>query len=217
MITHIDLSTVLRRTVCDLFSDLVTRPTGAAVRDALEQQLAESPERTLTIIDFSQVGLLDFSCADEIVAKLLLRYCAPRSHAAPPVLAGAQGAGAQGMDVVTALSGTSAVPAPPRDVYFLFSGVNASHLDAIETVLERHGLATVARIASGDMVLIGTVDEQERRAWEAMCQLGRAHPAELARATGLEPDETRVVLDTLCRRRLAMRFEEEYVAVGVGQ
>ena len=28
----------------------------------------------VTTIDFSQVNLLDFSCADEIVAKLLLRY-----------------------------------------------------------------------------------------------------------------------------------------------
>ena len=33
VINHIDLSTVLRRTVCDLYSNLVTRPTGAAVRD----------------------------------------------------------------------------------------------------------------------------------------------------------------------------------------
>ena len=29
MITHIDLSSVLRRTVCELYSNLVTRPTGA--------------------------------------------------------------------------------------------------------------------------------------------------------------------------------------------
>ena len=30
MIHHIDVSTVLRRAVCDLYSNLVTRPTGAA-------------------------------------------------------------------------------------------------------------------------------------------------------------------------------------------
>ena len=40
MINHIDLSTVLRRTVCDLYSNLVTRQTGAAVRTAIETQLA---------------------------------------------------------------------------------------------------------------------------------------------------------------------------------
>ena len=75
MINHIDLSTVLRRTVCDLYSNLVTRPTGAAVRTAIETQLAELGGRTITVIDFSNVGLLDFSCADEVVAKLLLQYC----------------------------------------------------------------------------------------------------------------------------------------------
>ncbi len=75
--THlIDVSTVLRGTVCDLYSNLVTRPTGAAVRSAIEQQVVEIGVPVVTTIDFSQVSLLDFSCADEIVAKLLLRYAA---------------------------------------------------------------------------------------------------------------------------------------------
>ena len=67
VINHIDLSTVLRQTVsCDLYSNLVTRPTGAAVRDADRKQLlAELGERSLTVIDFSHVGMIDFSCADE--------------------------------------------------------------------------------------------------------------------------------------------------------
>jgi hypothetical protein len=70
---HIDVSTVLRGAVCELYSNLVTRPTGAAVRSAIEALLAERNPPTITTIDFSQVNLLDFSCADEIVAKLLLR------------------------------------------------------------------------------------------------------------------------------------------------
>ena len=70
----IDVGTVLRGTVCDLYSNLVTRPTGAAVRSAIERQVSEVGEPVVTTIDFSQVSLLDFSCADEIVAKLLLRY-----------------------------------------------------------------------------------------------------------------------------------------------
>lgn len=71
---HIDVGTVLRGTVCDLYSNLVTRPTGAAVRTAIERQVGEVGAPVVTTIDFSQVNLLDFSCADEIVAKLLLRY-----------------------------------------------------------------------------------------------------------------------------------------------
>jgi hypothetical protein len=74
VIQHIDLSTVLRRTVCDLYSNLVTRPTGAAVRTEIEQLVVGTPSPSLTVIDFSNVGLLDYSCADEVVAKLLLRF-----------------------------------------------------------------------------------------------------------------------------------------------
>ncbi len=76
MTLHIDVSSVLRGTVCDLYSNLVTRPTGAAVRTAIERQVVEIGIPVVTTIDFSQVRLLDFSCADEIVAKLLLRYAA---------------------------------------------------------------------------------------------------------------------------------------------
>ena len=185
MINHIDLSTMLRRTVCDLYSDLVTRPTGAAVRDGIEKQLAESGDRTLTVIDFSHVGLLDYSCADEIVAKLLMRYVAARDDGEPT-----------------------------PDAYFIFRGVNDSHLDAIETVLSRHGLAIVAETGDGDTVLVGTIADTERRAWEAMLRLGRAPAEALAREAGLEPTEAADVLDALCRRRLAMRLEQSYVAVG---
>ena len=40
---HIDISSVLRQTLaCDLYSNLVTRSTGAAVRDQIELLLGES-------------------------------------------------------------------------------------------------------------------------------------------------------------------------------
>jgi hypothetical protein len=184
VINHIDLSTVLRRTVCDLYSDLVTRPTGAAVRTGIEQQLEEIGDRTLTVIDFSHVGLLDFSCADEIVAKLLLRY----GHE---------------------MSG--------REVYFLFRGVSDSHLDAIETVLTTHRLAIVAESDYGARMLVGNVDEGERRAWEAMCRLGRAVVADISDLcvlVGMDQEQTEALLDGMCRRRLVMRHEEGYIAIG---
>src|SRR4028119_1914347 len=66
-----------RRSVTSLFSNLVTRPTGRAIRTGVESQLAEmeaGPSPCLSILDFSQVRILDYSCADEIVAKLILRF-----------------------------------------------------------------------------------------------------------------------------------------------
>lgn len=70
----IDVGRVLRGSVCELYSSLLTRPTGAAVRHAIERQVVEVGSPVVTTIDFSQVDLLDVSCADEIIAKLLLRY-----------------------------------------------------------------------------------------------------------------------------------------------
>ena len=123
MISHIDVSSVLRRSVCDLYSNLVTRPTGAAVRIGIEHHLDEIGDKALAVLDFSHVGLLDFSCADEIVAKLLMQYVS--------------------------------VDIPRREVYFVFYGMSESHLDAIEAVLERHGLALVTQLADGAPALIG--------------------------------------------------------------
>lgn len=71
---HIDLKVILQRTVSSRYGDLVTRPTGQAVRGGIEQELAEGTGEQVAIIDFGTVRLLDYSCADEIVGKLLLQH-----------------------------------------------------------------------------------------------------------------------------------------------
>jgi hypothetical protein len=70
----IDVGHLLQRTVASLYSHLVTRQTGRAVRMAIETQLADVGERSLSLIDLSEVTVLDFSCADEVVAKLLQSF-----------------------------------------------------------------------------------------------------------------------------------------------
>lgn len=77
-IPAIDLRVILRSSVASPYDDLVTRRTGAAVRGGIERALAETPGNQPTIIDFSAVRCLDLSCADEIVAKLLLNHGARR-------------------------------------------------------------------------------------------------------------------------------------------
>jgi len=178
---HIDLSSVLRQTVsCDLYSNLVTRPTGAAVRNQIERLLDDTSDRTLTVIDFSQVSMIDFSCADEVIAKLLLRHEAADS---------------------------------PREAYFLFRGVTEEHWEAIEAVLERRGLALILEQADGIHV-VGSLSDEERRAWESLQQLGRATPNELGERLDLPPSDVQRGLDSLRRRRLVMRVGEDYVVVG---
>ena len=112
MMQRIDLAPLLRETVATPYSDMVTRSTGAALRDRIEQTIAGASHRT-TQLDFTAVGLLDFSCADEVVAKLLLRVATEDEH------------------------------------YVVLSGITDSHLDAIDHVLERHGLS-VAALTDGE-------------------------------------------------------------------
>jgi anti-anti-sigma regulatory factor len=106
---HIDVSSALRQSVSQTYSHLVTRSTGAAVRAYIERELEErSPECEESVIDFSHVGMMDFSCADEIVAKLLQKHEDGRRR-------------------------------------FVFCGLNESHIEAIDAVLERLGMALVPR------------------------------------------------------------------------
>jgi hypothetical protein len=71
MIQTIHIGHLLRETVASPYRNLVTRPTGAAIRNRIQETLAGSDCLT-ALLDFSGIELLDFSCADEVVAKLLL-------------------------------------------------------------------------------------------------------------------------------------------------
>lgn len=68
---------VLHTSVATFYSNLVTRPAGQAVRLAIEEQLRGAGGTSLSILDFSHVRVIDFSCADEVIAKLLRKYRRP--------------------------------------------------------------------------------------------------------------------------------------------
>jgi hypothetical protein len=141
----LDLRMALARAECDLYSNLVTRATGRAVRGQLETMLGDMPGQRLAVLDFTHVGVLDFSCADEIVAQLLLRF----------------GAGLP-----------AHAPAPQSPSYFMFRGLAEAHLEALEPVLERHGLALVAEGPDGSMQLVGMVDPEEESTWRLVLASG---------------------------------------------
>ena len=54
-------------------SDLVTRPSGQVVRNRIERDVAKEDNGAVIALDFSKIGIIDYSCADEIVAKLISR------------------------------------------------------------------------------------------------------------------------------------------------
>lgn len=161
--------------------DLVTRHTGRAVRLSIERMLAEYRGHVLTVLDFRDVEVIDFSCADEVVAKLVLASLAERRET--------------------------------RDVFFLFRGLEEHHLDPIARVLERRRLAVAAERADGGKTLLGCVETEGERAWEAVCRSGRAGAGAVADVIGVAERRARDLLEGLYGQRLVLRLEAEYLSL----
>lgn len=161
-----------------LFSYLVTRQTGRAVRLSIESQIAGCGERVVGILDFQDVAVIDFSCADEVVAKLV-----------------------------------NGSQEEPVERLFLFRGLQDHHLDPIESALRRRSLAVAAERANGHRLLVGSVDDAQRRVWEEVDRRGRAAVTEVARSLNLPEPRVREILEILCRRRLVVAEESRYVSL----
>lgn len=115
----IDVGQVLQRTVTSLYSHLITRPTGRAVRMAIETQLQAAGERSLSLIDLSEVVIIDFSCADEVVAQLLEGSHANRAHEAFFVFRGVHEPHRDQIETVLERRGLAAVAETDPNVYCL--------------------------------------------------------------------------------------------------
>ena len=75
MIQHIDVHSVLQESSAGVYTDLVTRPTGRVVREGIQRVFAAGGGvPVLARMDFNGVGCMDYSCADEIVARLVREW-----------------------------------------------------------------------------------------------------------------------------------------------
>jgi len=155
--TRIDLKDVLARTVNTVYGDLVTRRTGEAVRSGIEAMLGDDDETA--IIDFGTVRLMDISCADEIVGKLLLQQGTARYF----LLAGVHAAHEDALEPVLerhhlavvaedrtgALKLLGSLPDPARRAFQMLATSGPAALDEIAVGLSlapdeaRHALETL--------------------------------------------------------------------------
>ncbi len=71
--TQYDLYKLLKEELRNGSNDLVTRPTGQIVRERIERDIKKEDDATVIALDFSKIGIVDYSCADEIAAKLISR------------------------------------------------------------------------------------------------------------------------------------------------
>jgi len=68
-----DLHKLLKEELDNGSGDLVTRPSGQIIRNRIEREIEKEKNGTVIALDFSNIGIIDFSCADEVVAKLFSR------------------------------------------------------------------------------------------------------------------------------------------------
>jgi hypothetical protein len=175
---EVDVRGLLDRNVANLYSHLVTRPTGRAVRLAIESQLGELGSPALSLVDLSSVAILDYSCADEVVARLLLG----RRNAGPG-------------------------DAAAREVFYVFQGLREHHREPILEVLERHRLAAVARgDGRSSFEIIGVRTPEEEAVWMRVEEEGRV-PAD-ALPELLPGPSGREVAGALAERGLLFRHPD---------
>ncbi|NNF13555.1 MAG: hypothetical protein HKN72_10035 [Gemmatimonadetes bacterium] len=134
----IDIGEVLQKSVTSLYSSLVTRPTGRAVRMAIETQLHGAGTLSLSLIDFSEVVIIDFSCADEVVAKLLQQFLADEARDAFFVFRGVHEPHRDQIEVVLARQGLAAVLETEPDRFELV-GVHSGDEGSAWRTLEERG------------------------------------------------------------------------------
>jgi hypothetical protein len=136
---QIDVGSLVQRSVATLYSHLVTRPTGRAVRQAIESLLEDAGDTSFSLIDLSEVTVLDFSCADEVVAKLLSRYLeADRPREAYFVIRGVRELHREPIEVVLERQRLAAV-AQGEDGSYQLLGNRSAPEDSAWRVVEARG------------------------------------------------------------------------------
>lgn len=68
-----NLYRILKEELQNGSKDLVTRASGQVLRERVERDIAKEEDGEVIALDFSGVGVIDYSCADEFIAKLISR------------------------------------------------------------------------------------------------------------------------------------------------
>lgn len=68
-----NLKNILEQELLNRSSDLVSRQSGQNIRNRIERDIEKEKDGEVIALDFSNIGIIDYSCADEIIAKLISR------------------------------------------------------------------------------------------------------------------------------------------------
>lgn len=119
-------------------SDLVTRQSGQTVRERIERILQEEGDRSVIALDFSDIGVIDYSCADEIIAKLISRLLGGEYGDKYILLKGINGNQRENIEVALERKGLAVMADMQDGSKHLLGDLNNYLRETLSLIMEQH-------------------------------------------------------------------------------
>ncbi len=173
--------------------DLVTRATGESVRGTLEKQVAGTDEATVFLLDFGKIGIIDYSCADEVIAKLVSRLVSGEYGDRYLVLIGLNDTQKENVEVAL----------ERKDL-----AVMAVVSDAASASLPPLKGRTGVRVPQGKWMRLGSLNPYLTQTLNIVSERGRISAKELGEMLKLEINASSTRLINLHKKHLVVRTDE---------
>jgi hypothetical protein len=132
-----DLYKLLKEELKNGSSDLVTRQSGQVIRERIERDIVREAEGEVIALDFSKIGIIDYSCADEIVAKLISRLINGEYGNRYIVLKGLSDLQKENIEVALERKGLSCLALLRNNRYLIIGELNNYLKETFELVYDR--------------------------------------------------------------------------------
>jgi len=132
-----DLYKILKEELKNGSSDLVTRQSGQAVRGRIERDIIKESDRVVIALDFSKIGVIDYSCADEIVAKLVSRLLGGEYGDKYIILTGISESQKENIEVALERKGLATMMKTKDNKKILLGNINNYLKQTLDIILEK--------------------------------------------------------------------------------
>lgn len=144
MITY-NLYKILKEDLKNGSCDLVTRTSGQIIRDRLEKDIRNEREGEVIALDFSKIGIIDYSCADEVIAKLISRLLSGEYGDKYIILTGLNENQKENIEVALERKGLAVMAYMKNGKEFLLGSLNNYLKETLDFILKR------GKITAGDL------------------------------------------------------------------
>lgn len=180
--TQYDLYKLLKEELGNGSSDLVTRQSGQTIRERIERDIVKEKDGEIVSLDFSKIGVIDYSCADEIAAKLISRLISGEYGDRYIVLTGLNENQRENIEV-----------ALERKELAVMACLRATHRQA--------------QMRDKEKVLIGNLNKYLKDTLNLIVKKGTITAKELSEKMNLEANASGMRLLNLYKKRLVKRSE----------